>query len=186
MGLPQSMDYVATEGAPIRPQTWNKIQQAIVGGAHGPLTLLIPAAAGQPTLDGGGPIYADVDSTINGFSPGFASADSGIYRVEIPIVLHAGDRILSITLWIAEADSETLNVEVFEVNPAAQTKVKKGEKSSGATDAIATLGFDSSDANFPLTLLDDRLYVLTLTFPSTTTDREIRVPGAKVVYDKPA
>lgn len=163
----------------------NQIQDCIVQGAHGDKTLLIPAAA----------FYAEGDDpdieflTTGAASVGWVSSTTGDYIAEAPIILHAGDRIKSVRVYLKEGNlaGEEIVAKIWESKPTAPaSRTQKGPtKTSGITGAEASQTFQSPDADFPLTLTDEHHYIIAVTIPQTSGIAEAVLYGARVVYDHP-
>jgi hypothetical protein len=96
MTLPLSRDYDATDAGPLPHTTVNNIQDAIIGGKHGSITLQIPACAGASVFDPG--------FNEPGMIPGIAGsmqrnpAAAGFEILRAPVTLPFGAKITEVKL----------------------------------------------------------------------------------------
>ena len=188
MALPQTREDTAVDGANVKPSTINAIQDAIIAnhnGVHTDRTLYIPASVAQPTFIDSNPAHFFSVDEISAFGSWVSNNNVG-RRVDFPILLPAGERIKSITVFLFEDDTDMIECEFWEFDPSNGTKTQKGgDKNSGTTDTYATVGWTDADADFPLAMAADKQYVVMVSLPSTMSIGDARVMGISVVYDHP-
>jgi hypothetical protein len=134
MGLPTTVDYTATEGAPIRPQTFNKIQECIRDGRHGLLRFRV-----HPTqaVDAG---FANT-AVIEQFRVRLP-AGAGAKGAYWPIALPVGTRIRAVRCYVDDNDGAvelSVRLEKRSRDAASKTLIAN-EESTGAEVEIAITG----------------------------------------------
>jgi hypothetical protein len=125
MPLPLTVDYVATEGAPIRPQTWNRIQECIIGSKHGSREhSILPGTA--LVFDGTAEVSANAIDLV-------ANDD----EVIVPLPLFVGQRLRSVHLNVSNnpgADFCALEIR--------RTAGLLDDEASDTTGELAVTGLD--------------------------------------------
>lgn len=185
MPLPTSRNTTYAPGSQVKSADLNALQDEIIEGGHGDKILLIPATDFMVNPAAAAANYNAAASANHGWT----SDNTNGQTVEAAIRLHVGDRISSLRVYLREANlaGEEIEVRVWESNPlttAAPTQ-RGPTKTSGVTGAEASQTFATPNADFPLTLVDERHYVISVTLPVTSADNEAIVLGARIVYDRP-
>lgn len=180
MALPTSRDYPATDAGDLAHTVVNNLQDAIVNGAHGLKTLMLPAAMAE----------TDYVQPLTYETAGkYGSSSSATSQIDVPIPLHVGDRIHRVKVYGQEGDNvaEYFRAKIYRVPGAAATSIQvSGTKESTAgSGGLITLEWTSADADIPATLLIGWFYVVQVQMFGTTTDREAFLKGIEIDYDHP-
>lgn len=133
-------------------------------------TLNLPASSGH---QGAGTVaYGD---------GGAATASANASSWHMPIALHAGDRITSITVYYSRDSGGTLTFELRELTPGSGAAALVAKNvSSGTGSGNTSIGSSPTSGSLPQTLVAGRFYYLRLTL-----DNGDDIYGASVVYDRP-
>jgi hypothetical protein len=96
MVLPDDRDYTATQGGPIRPETFNRIQDQIIA-LKGLTTMVLAPMAGVPAAGATGTVQ------INKWSWG-SGGGGGTGQLYLPLPVRVGDRLRGVSMRISNND----------------------------------------------------------------------------------
>jgi hypothetical protein len=185
MTLPASRNETYTAGSPVKSNTLNALQDAIVGAQHGEIVLQIPAAAGEVDFGGVGVnnTWKYSAATGGGTAAAWVQPGADDQNLHYPIVLPEGARIKEIRAHIRDTSgSNTITMKLLKIDGAADTTTQIGatqtSAGSGAVQTLALTGLTE-------VLTSGSFYVIVVqnTTATVTTHRSF---GCRVTADKPS
>jgi hypothetical protein len=149
MPLPHSRDFTAVEGGPIRQETVNNMQDAIVAGFHGLITVRVHPLEAR---DAGGPATATVSATR------LTLAGGNICGADWPVSIPVGTRIEAVRAWVDNNDGER-NI-TLRLHKAPRDGSPSVVDSTSSTAAGALLEI-TLPAGFGEVMLEEHFYAVT-------------------------
>jgi hypothetical protein len=129
MVLPDSRDYTATQGGPIRPETFNRLQDQIIA-LKGLTTMVLAPMAGVPASGATGTIQVNKWS----WGSGGAGATGQLY---LPLPVRVGDRLRGVAMRISNNDDPDTVTATLRRYPVGGVPVPLASDTSNLVETLA-------------------------------------------------
>lgn len=157
----------------------NDIQDKIIAGSHGEVTVFLPPASFIPDA------VADPPVLLPGKMTSITGTDC---YVRLGLGLPVGSVVNEIVFYFRTANTESGTVALKETDDITASGITANDVESKSTPTGATyetVTFDSGDTNIPYTVASNKPIWILLTIPATSIYGEFEFFGARLKYSKP-